>query len=304
MCGIAGIFAYHPSAPRASRDELIRIRDAMAARGPDDIGEWLGGEEKIALGHRRLAIIDISETGHQPMQSPCGRYTIVFNGEIYNYRVLKSYLQQEGIIFHTGSDTEVLLHLFAQKGEAMLSKLRGMFAFAIWDRNTETLFAARDPYGIKPFYYADDGWTVRIASQVKAIRAGGSVSDEPDPAGVVGFCLWGSVPDPHTLYRDIRALPAGHFMRVNSAGPHAPEPYVSVPEIIAAGAESPAPRAEIESRIRVAALETVAAHLLADVEVGLFLSAGIDSGALLGLMRDAGAERIRAITLGFTICSA
>lgn len=300
MCGLAGIYSYHPAANAPDRGELRAISDRMKVRGPDNAGEWWSEDGRVALAHRRLTIVDLSNAGHQPMHSDCGRYTIVFNGEIYNFPKLRAELEAEGVRFRSSSDTEVLLHLFTRRGEAMLGALRGMFAFAIWDHSAKTLLAARDPYGIKPFYFADDGWTVRFASQVKAIHAGGMVSDEPDPAGVVGYCLWGSVPDPHTLYRDIRALPAGHFMRIDGAGPHAPQPFASVAGIIADGASAPLPTADVEACIREAARETVTAHLLADVEVGLFLSAGVDSGAILGLMRDAGAEKIRAITLGFT----
>ena len=300
MCGIAGIYSYHPAANPAPRDELIRIRDAMIPRGPDDCGEWRSENGRVALGHRRLSILDLSTAGHQPMRSACGRYTIVFNGEIYNYPALRAELEAEGVGFCSSSDTEVLLHLYKRRGKAMLSVLRGMFAFAIWDQETASLFAARDPYGIKPLYYTDDGWTVRFASQVRAIRAGGGVSDDPDPAGLVGFYLWGSVPEPHTLYRDIRVLPAGCFLQVDGLGSHEPRVYTSVAKILSEGAANPVPDAEVEKTIKNAAKESVAAHLLADVEVGLFLSAGIDSGALLGLMRDAGAEKVRAITLGFS----
>ena len=300
MCGIAGIFAYHSAASAPDRAELLRIRDRMIRRGPDGAGEWWSKDRRVAFGHRRLSIIDLSDAGRQPMSSVCGRYAIVFNGEIYNYRNIRRELERGGAIFRSQSDTEVLLHLYARKGRGMVNDLRGMFAFVIWDQATGALFAARDPYGIKPLYYADDGWTFRFASQVKALRAGGMISDDPNPAGVCGYHLWGSVPDPHTLYRDIVALPAGCTLKVDAAGPHAPEPYVSLAEMFSAGAMAPVAEDEIEARVRDATREAVATHLVADVEIGLFLSAGIDSGALLGLMRDAGARAIRTITLGFT----
>lgn len=299
MCGINGIFAYHHAANPIDRAELARTRDHMAARGPDDQGGWLSRDGRIGFGHRRLSIIDLSDAGHQPMRSACGRYTIVFNGEIYNYPELRSALESQGRTFVSNSDTEVLLHLFEMKAAEMINDLRGMFAFGIWDESERQLFLARDPYGIKPLYYADDGWNLRFASQVKALLAGAGVSTDPDPAGVCGFYLWGSVPDPHTLYRDIRGLPAGHYMIVDDAGPHPPRAYFSISEVLASGAAAPLNDSDIDDCARKAARETVAAHLLADVDVGLFLSAGIDSGALLGLMRDSGAEKIRAITLAF-----
>jgi asparagine synthase (glutamine-hydrolysing) len=161
------------------------------------------------------------------------------------------------------------------------------------------LFLARDPYGIKPLYTANDGWTFRFASQVKALLAGGRISRDPEPAGIAGFHLFGSVPEPFTLCRDIRALPAGHTQRIDAAGPREPVRFANLAAILAAGADEPADAAELEERLRAAALDSVRAHLLADVEVGVFLSAGIDSGALVGLMGDAGQRDIRAITLAF-----
>ena len=208
-------------------------------------------------------------------------------------------LEAKGRVFRSQSDTEVLLHLYAEKGEAMVHDLRGMFAFAIWDNERRGVFLARDLYGIKPLYTANDGWTFRFASQVKALLAGGGVSRDPEPAGLVGFHLFGSVPEPFTLYREIRALPAGHSQWIDAVGPREPRPFGSIAAILAKGAENPAPAAELEPRVRAAVLDSVKAHLLADVEVGIFLSAGVDSAALLGLMRDAGQQEVRAITLAF-----
>lgn len=299
MCGFNAIFAYNHSASTPERRELLATRDAMTARGPDGAGEYWSEDGRLGLGHRRLSILDLTERGSQPMVSACGRYVVVFNGEIYNYPQLRRELEAEGGAFRTNSDTEVLLHLFARDGEAMVNRLRGMFAFAIWDNKAGSLFLARDPYGIKPLYVANDGWTVRVASQVKALLAGGKVSRDPEPAGIVGFYLFGSVPEPFTLYRDIRAVPAGHTQFIDAAGPREPKTYCSITRAFADGSANPSPVAEINERVRAAAYESVAAHLMADVEVGVFLSAGVDSGALLGLMRDAGQDKIRAITLTF-----
>jgi len=299
MCGINGIFAYGRSAALPDQRELLATRDHMATRGPDGSGEWWTADRRLGLGHRRLSIIDLSERGSQPMRSACGRYAIVFNGEIYNFPELRQQIEQTGRSFRSDSDTEALLHLFAMHGEAMLPMLRGMFAFAIWDVEASSLFLARDPYGIKPLYYADDGATIRFASQVKALLAGGQISRDPDPAGVVGFCLWGSVPEPFTLYRAIRAVPAGCHLTISPAGRGDTKAYASITAAIAQGARHPAPVGEFCGRLREAVLDSVSAHLLADVEVGLFLSAGVDSGALLGMMRDAGQDKVRAVTLSF-----
>lgn len=299
MCGINGIFAYHPASSIPKSAELVATRDAMRFRGPDGTGEWWNEEHRLGLGHRRLSIIDLSDRALQPMISADGRYAIVFNGEIYNYPALRVELEAQGVCFRTTSDTEAILHLFARDGAQMVHHLRGMFALAIWDNLKRGLFLARDPYGIKPMYTANDGWTFRFASQVKALLAGGQVSRDPEPAGIVGFHLYGSVPEPFTLYRDIRALPAGHTQWVDAEGPREPKPFFNLAAVLAEGAHNPAPASELRDRVRATTLDSVRAHMLADVEVGAFLSAGVDSGALLGLMRDAGQRDIRTITLAF-----
>jgi asparagine synthase (glutamine-hydrolysing) len=300
MCGLAGIFAYQPKAAPVQQAELLRIRDHMLARGPDGEGLWLGDDARIGLAHRRLAIIDLTEDGAQPMASADGRFRIVFNGEIYNYRELRIQLQREGVVFRSQSDTEVLLQLYARHGKDMLEKLRGMFAFAIWDTTESTLFLARDAFGIKPLYYANDGATFRFASQVKALLAGGAISSRADPAGILGFHLWGSVPEPFTTYAGIKSLPAGTVMKVRSVeGIEAAKPYVSLVSEISQDRYGHIIQSELADIVRAAARDSVAAHLQADVEVGLFLSAGIDSGALLGLIKDAGVDHVHAITLGF-----
>jgi asparagine synthase (glutamine-hydrolysing) len=225
MCGIAGLFAYHPAAPSVDRAALQRTSAHMAARGPDAQGEWVAADDRVALAHRRLAIIDLSPGGAQPMASADGQLVISFNGEIYNHRELRAALEREGAVFRSHSDTEVLLQLYARKGRAMLPLLRGMFAFALWDGRSRSLLLARDAFGIKPLYLADDGRTLRLASQVKALLAGGGIDTAPEPAGHAGFFLWGSVPEPYTLYRGIRSLPAGHSQVFDARGPQPPEAF-------------------------------------------------------------------------------
>ena len=199
MCGITGMFAYRPSNSAISREEVVRMRDHMRARGPDGSAAWWSVDGRVGLGHRRLSIIDLSELGAQPMTSADGRFVIVFNGEIYNYRSLRAELEAAGHIFTSGSDTEVLLHLYALDGAAMVNRLRGMYAFAIWDAKCRSIVLARDPLGIKPLYYAHAGGTLRFASQVKALMTCPAISSEPNPAGWAGFFLLGSVPEPHTI---------------------------------------------------------------------------------------------------------
>ena len=307
MCGIAGIFAYQAAAAEVDPEELRRIAGAMARRGPDGEGTWFTDDRRTAFAHRRLAIIDPGAGGAQPMSTPDGRLTITFNGEIYNYAELRASLKAKGHAFRSHSDTEVLLHLYADRGAAMVEDLRGMFAFAIWDHAQRQIFLARDPYGIKPLYYANDGWTFRFASQVKALVAGGRIPDEPEPAGIVGFHVWGHVPEPFSLYREIRALPAGHTMIVDELGPRVPRSYWSVAEVLSrSGDRSVADKNALSQTagrselLREAVADSVRHHLVADVEVGLFLSAGIDSGAILGVARDLGHAKLKAITLAFS----
>jgi asparagine synthase (glutamine-hydrolysing) len=299
MCGVNGAFAYAAAAPSPDRAELLRVRDAMAARGPDGVGEWWSENGRCGFGHQRLAIQDPNPRANQPMVSADGRSVVTYNGQIYNFPALRAELEARGVVFRTSCDTEGLLHLYALEGPAMARRLRGMFALAIWDEARQGVFLARDPYGIKPLYVSDDGRTLRFASQVKALLAGGAIAREPEPAGVVGFHLFGHVPEPFTLYRDIRALPAGCSLWVDASGARAAEPFVSIPTILAEGATRPAPAAELDARVRTAVADSVAAHMLSDVEVGCFLSAGVDSGAMLGLMREASSAPLRAITLAF-----
>ncbi len=301
MCGIAGIFAFDPRAGRVNRDELRSIRDAMTPRGPDGCGEWTSADGRVGLAHRRLSIIDLSDAAAQPMLTSDGERVIAFNGEIYNFRDLRRELEAAGHTFRTTSDTEVLLELYRARGTAMLPALRGMFAFALWDGPNRRLLLARDLYGIKPLYLADDGGTVRVASQVKALLAGGAVSRRQDTAGVAGFFLRGCVPEPFTLYRAIRALPAGSFTWVDERGVHEPEAFASVAAILADAVEraEPLPEEELQARFRRAFLASVRYHLVADVRVGMFLSSGRDSTSTLALAREAGASDFKTVTLSF-----
>lgn len=301
MCGINGIFAYHTSAEPVAPDELNRTRDSMRLRGPDGAGMWISRNGRIGFGHRRLAIIDLSDRGAQPMASEDGRLHVVFNGEIYNYRELRKKLESQGTAFCSHSDTEVLLHLYRRNGPEMVRLLRGMFAFAIWDETDQILFLARDPYGIKPLYYSDDGRTFRFASQVKALQAGGGVSHELDPAGVVGFLLWGSVPEPFTLYKAIRLLQAGHSLKVTPSGTGSPEAYWDLAEVIERSCVSAEKVSHGQEReyVRHALLDSVTAHMVADVPVGAFLSAGLDSTTVVGLAREVSSNDLQTITLSF-----
>ncbi|HEX2061930.1 MAG TPA: asparagine synthase (glutamine-hydrolyzing) [Thermoanaerobaculia bacterium] len=299
MCGINGIFAYGASAPPVDRDELLRSRECMRSRGPDAADVWVSDDARVGLGHRRLAIIDLSPAGAQPMRR--GERVIIFNGEIYNFRELRARLEAKGRSFTSHSDTEVLLSLYELMGEAMLNELRGMFAIALWDGPRRRLFLARDPYGIKPLYYADDGGTLRVASQVKALIAGGNVDRRFDPAAAAGFFLRGTVPEPFTMYRAIRALPAGSYCYVDANGIGAPQQYFSIAATFRDAVQNARRVSDRERQelVHDAVLESVRYHMVADVPVGAFLSAGIDSTAVVALARESGARDLQTMTLRF-----
>jgi asparagine synthase (glutamine-hydrolysing) len=301
MCGINGVFSYDTSAPPVEEHELLATRDSMAARGPDGAGAWISGDGRVGLGHRRLAIIDLSPLGAQPMATPDGRLHVTFNGEIYNYRALRMALVERGCQILSHSDTEVLLHLYRQQGPAMVESLRGMFAFAIWDAEAQGMLLARDPYGIKPLYYADTGGQLRFASQVRALRASPAVPGVIDPGGVAGFLLWGSVPEPITVWRSIRAVPAGATLWTDSNGVRPPRRYWDLGDAIARSTDRAGDiplGAEVEY-LREALRDSVRHHLEADVPVGAFLSAGLDSSTVVGLAAEMGHGSIDTVTLAF-----
>jgi asparagine synthase (glutamine-hydrolysing) len=300
MCGINGIFSFHAGAPPVDVDELTRTRESMRTRGPDAAGSWISPDRRAGLGHRRLSIIDINHRADQPMLSRDGDMVLTFNGEIYNYIELRQSLEREGETFDTTSDTEVVLRMYRKWGEAMLPRLRGMFAFAIWDARANTLFLARDPYGIKPLYYANDRRTFRFASQVKAIQAGGAVSSARDPAGIVSFLLRGHVVAPFTIYEAIREMPAGSSMKVSRDGAAEPRSYFSIAEVLR-NAVHEHRRYDDEERAALIAggvRQSVGYHLVSDVPVGAFLSSGRDSGTIVALAAETGIP-LQTVTLRF-----
>ena len=300
MCGIAGLFHYGPSAGPVDLDHLGRINDQMASRGPDHAALWLDDRQRVGLAHRRLSIIDTSPAGNQPMHR--GNLSITFNGEIYNYASLRRDLVALGEKFETGSDTEVILVLFKRYGVDMLSMLSGMFAFGIWDAASQELTLARDPYGIKPLYVADSGAALGFASTVAALECWDQVSSELSPAAITAFLMSGYVPEPWTIRRDVRMLEAGSWLIVNPEKGITRGNYSSVSGAIS-GALSEIPAnisaQDCISEIRDGFMQSVSRHFVSDVPVGLFLSAGVDSGALAGMAAELGESGLTACTLGF-----
>lgn len=283
-----------------ARDELSAANQAMLKRGPDGGDIWLSDDGRIGLSHRRLAIIDLTDDAIQPMaiegrDGTPNKYRISYNGEIYNFNALRDELIQQGVSFHSHSDTEVLLRLYERDGAEMVRKLRGMFAFALWDESRRGLLLARDPFGIKPLYYADDGKSIRVASQVKALLAGGQIDTAPDPAGHAGFFLFGNVPEPHTLYQSIKALPAGHTLWVEQGGRRKQNSFFDLAGLLSTPAAATGQSPNLGDALR----RSVADHLVADVPVGLFLSSGLDSATLTALASEHADARLDTITLGF-----
>jgi asparagine synthase (glutamine-hydrolysing) len=268
----------------------------MTARGPDAHGTLRLGAGAPVLGHRRLSIIDLDPRSNQPMASADGRYAIVYNGELYNYRELRRALVERGEALATEGDTEVLLASYRRHGRDMLGQLRGMFAFAIWDAAERTLLLARDPHGIKPLYYAQASAGFAFASQVKALLGSGLLPAELSPAGLAGFYLWGSVPEPWSIQRGVLALPAGHWLEVRDGAAGSPRAWDDIRRHFRAPAAA-APPAALAEQVRHAVIDSVRAHRVADVPVSVFLSGGVDSGAIAGVMAAEGAP-VEGITIG------
>jgi asparagine synthase (glutamine-hydrolysing) len=311
MCGIAGEFSYGASAPRINVEALTRVREAMWRRGPDGFGQWISSDQSIGFAHRRLSIIDLAARSDQPLHRASGDAVLVFNGEIYNYKQLRAELQAAGAALQTEGDSEVVLELLTREGAGALKKLRGMYALGFYDARSQTLILARDPYGIKPLYYADQNGRISFASSVKALAQHGELSCQVDIAAKIGFMMYGSIPEPLSSLSVVQALPPGNVFVIKRG--HAPELFrvqsladlYSMSSIKLDGrAPSSAKRGRQTSAtqelVQASLLDSVRAHLEADVEVGAFLSAGVDSGALVGLMRDCGAKSIKTMTIRFS----
>ena len=264
MCGIAGAFAFGGGNEPINSDVIRRLNDLQRRRGPDGAGLWSSEDNRVVLGHRRLAIIDTGAGGAQPMSDATGRWVISFNGEIYNHRALRSELERLGCVFRTNSDTEVLINVVACWGEAGLRKLRGMYAFALWDCVERELWLVRDPYGIKPLYMSERAGTLWFASQARALAQGAPLDIRREAAAVTGFYLWGHVPDPFTWWAGIRMLPAGHVLRRRAGTVVRARPFAKIED---AYVQRPA-RSLGQDELRVLIRDSVSHHLVSDVPVG------------------------------------
>jgi asparagine synthase (glutamine-hydrolysing) len=293
MCGIAGFVSARDSGEFRTA-AVGHMCDAMIHRGPDDAGLETYGDATI--GMRRLAIFDPAH-GHQPMTTPDGRLHLVFNGAIYNFRALRDELTAAGFSFRTQCDTEILLAAYAHWGEACLGRLRGMFAFAVWDERDQSLFLARDPFGIKPLYYRHDGARLLFASELNALLASGTGASEIDPQSVADYLAWFAVPAPRTIYRDLVSLRPGECARFR-AGRLELRTYWNFSTIPRDLPVTASPE-EFTRELRVRLDDTIRAHVVADVPVGAVLSGGLDSAGVVGLMAKAGGGQLRTFSIGF-----
>ncbi|NLS93004.1 MAG: asparagine synthase (glutamine-hydrolyzing) [Planctomycetaceae bacterium] len=305
MCGIAGFLDCHPLAADELRARVTAMSETLAHRGPDDSGVWVDAAAGIALGHRRLSILDLSELGSQPMHSADERFVLVFNGEVYNHADLRRDLEKSGHVFRGHCDTEVLLAAIQQWGvEATVPRLIGMFAFAVWDRSQRRLTLVRDAVGIKPLYYGWLNGRLLFGSELKALRAHPEFSAEIDRAALSSYLHHCYVPAPRTIYQGVFKLPPGTMLSLTAdkeCEGAEPVAWWSMVEAAECGLRSPFSGSEeqaideLDRQLRAA----VSLRMLADVPVGAFLSGGIDSSAVAALMQAQSSQPIRTFSIGF-----
>ncbi len=287
MCGITGVMYFEDREPPLSM--LKMMTDVIEHRGPNDSGFWT--DNRIGLGFRRLSIIDLQE-GHQPLANEDDTIWIIFNGEIYNYKSLRSDLESKGHRFRTHTDTEVIVHLYEEYGDSCVNYLRGMFSFVIWDKHKQQLFGARDHFGIKPFYYAIQDHQFVFGSEIKSILLADGISRQLHWQSFVQYMSFQYVPEPNTMFAGIQKLPPAHFIKVSYEGKVTIQAYWNP---MFAPVERPFD--EYVEQLRVGLKDSVIHHMVSDVERGCFLSSGIDSTAIATLMRKV--EPIRTFSVGF-----
>jgi asparagine synthase (glutamine-hydrolysing) len=303
MCGLTGFLELSPSMrPDEQSAVCRRMADTLLHRGPDDAGVWVDSAAGIALGHRRLSVVDLSPLGHQPMVSESGRYVVAYNGEIYNFEELRAELT--GHRFRGRSDTEVALAAVEQWGvPRALERLNGMFAIALWDTHERALWLARDRFGEKPLYYGMVGRTLVFGSELKALRAFPGFAPEIDRGAVAAYMRYAYVPTPGTIFSGVRKLPAATWLRIASRADVdvAPTSYFSLEDVARENTHARFRGTDEEAVTELDALlrRTVKQRMLADVPLGAFLSGGIDSSVVVAMMQAAGGARARTFTIGF-----
>jgi asparagine synthase (glutamine-hydrolysing) len=292
MCGICGIAAIDPTRP-IDVNGLRRMADVIAYRGPDDSGTYVS--RRIGLAMRRLSIIDL-EHGRQPIHNEDRTVHLVFNGELYNYRALRSQLESEGHDFQTHSDTEVVVHAYEKWGASCLDVFRGMFAFGLWDDRRQALLLAVDRFGIKPLYYGVFGGDLIFGSELACLLASGRLVKEVEDAALAEYFTLGYVPPPATIFRQARKLEPGTFLRWTPQAGATVDRYWDIP---AARQEFERAQEPLRGRLRELLRDAVRAHMVSDVPVGAFLSGGIDSSSVVALMSEVSDEPVRTFTIGF-----
>ncbi len=297
MCGINGIALSSRRGSAVSETTLVRMRDVLQHRGPDDAGLYIEGP--IGLAHRRLSIVDLA-SGHQPMSNEDGSLKIVFNGEIYNHADHRSDLEARGHVFATHSDTESIVHLYEEYGDRCVDHLRGMFAFAIWNRRTKEMFIARDRLGVKPLYYVhtDDG-SLFFASEIKALLAANALRPELNVAGLPDYLANHATSDDTTLFAGVRRLPAGHTLRWKDGKVDIRRYWDVIPGN--AVENNARPVADYVDEWRELFRASVKLRLMADVPLGMFLSGGIDSSAIAAVMSQMVTEPIKTFSVAFNV---
>jgi asparagine synthase (glutamine-hydrolysing) len=302
MCGIAGFLS-----PQGTREEagrtIRRMTDTLIHRGPDDGGVWEDTRSGVALGNRRLAIVDLSPEGHQPMHSASGRYVLAFNGEIYNFWALREELEGLGHPFRGHSDTEVMLAAFTEwELEGALERFNGMFAFALWDREERSLYLARDRLGEKPLYYGWMGETFLFGSELKALKVHPTFRDEISRNALALYLRYQYIPAPYTIYEGISKLSPGTRLTIDEAGNvSGPVPYWSAKEAAERGVTNPLGGSDAEAVDELDDLlrDSVRMRMVADVPLGAFLSGGIDSSAVVAAMQSQSDRPVRTFSIGF-----
>ena len=309
MCGIVGFIDTFKSAGPEALDAIVeRMATTLSHRGPDDDGSWVDAACGVAIGHRRLSIIDLSPEGHQPMRSADGRFIVVFNGEIYNFTDLRQELESGGCTFRGTSDTEVLLEGFSRWGvEQTLQKSVGMFALALWDRADRVLYLARDRMGEKPLYYGWQGSAFVFGSELKALRAHPRWQADIDRNALTLLMRYGYVPTPHSIYQGIRKLPPGTFLALDHANLRPaevpiPQAYWSARRAAESGQANPfaGPDAEAITALDGLLRRSIKLQMIADVPLGAFLSGGVDSSTVVALMQAQSSRPVKTFSIGFS----
>ena len=296
MCRIAGVLTLDEKP--IVEPEVIAMRDTMTKGGPDDAGLWIDSNYRVGFGHRRLSILDLSSAGHQPMHTPDGRYTICYNGEIYNFRAIREELQKNGAFFHSDCDTEVLLHAFAAEGINCLHRFHGMFSFAIWDSQDKNLTLVRDRIGVKPLYYARQNGIFLFASELKAIMAHPSFERKISTEALELFLQYSYIPHPFSILQNTNKLGPGQWLTIDAKGKTEIGTWWSLSASVVTDfdwKDQSAVERELEERL----FRSFEMRMVADVPVGVFLSGGIDSSLLLALLSQHSTSKINTFTIGF-----